>query len=57
MIAKSDKPRKEKVKPRSKIKNPITGTWTKWDYGPFLDTRADPKPLTGVRKAKDKAAE
>ena len=44
----------KKLKVRSRIKNPITGTWTKRDdkSGKFLDVKADPKPFRGVRKEK-----
>jgi hypothetical protein len=49
-----DKIRRGAVKPRSQIKNEITGTWTKRDdkSGKFLDVKADPKPFNGVRKEK-----
>lgn len=46
----------KKVKVRSVIKNPITGSWTKRDdkSGKFMDVKADPKPFKGVRKDKGK---
>ena len=42
------------IKVRSRIKNPITGTWVKRDdrSGKFMETKADLRPFKGVRKAK-----
>ena len=44
--------RPKEVKPRSQIKNPLAGTWTKRDdkSGLFVDVKANPKPFRGVRK-------
>ena len=54
-IGRQEKPA---VKPRSKIKNPITGTWTKRDYKSpkFMDRKADPKSFAGVRKTRMETA-
>ena len=49
-----DKQRKGAVRTRSRITNPITGTWTRRDdkSGKFLQVKADAKPFKGVRKPK-----
>ena len=47
-------PRTGRLKARSRIKNPIAGTWTKRDdtSGKFVETRVNPEPFRGVRKKK-----
>lgn len=49
-----DNQRKGAVRTRSRIKNPITGTWTKRDdrSGKFMEVKVDAKPFKGVRKEK-----
>ncbi|WP_195157582.1 hypothetical protein [Flavobacterium columnare] len=50
-----DNSRKEMVKERSQIQNPVTGLWTKRDSetGRFIDVKtSSPEPFKGVRKEK-----
>jgi hypothetical protein len=53
-----DAMRRSAVKPRSQIKNPITGAWVKRDDGTakVMDVKADKPLFKGVRKKKRKSS-